>query len=64
MADDEITDATTAAALKAKRSFKKFSYRGIELDSLLDLSNEQVRSPSISTLGLGLLLRKGGKRVG
>jgi small subunit ribosomal protein S15e len=42
MADSEITDANTAAALKAKRSFRKFSYRGIELDALLDLSNEQV----------------------
>ncbi|KAL7415853.1 40S ribosomal protein S15 [Mrakia frigida] len=31
----------SAAAIKAKRSFRKFSYRGIELDQLLDLSNEQ-----------------------
>merc|ERR1712166_949169 len=40
MADQEY-DPEAAAALKAKRSFRKFSYRGIELDALLDLSNEQ-----------------------
>eukprot|EP00906_Rhabdomonas_costata_P028985 RCo040946 len=30
------------AELKKKRTFKKFTYRGIELEALLDLSNEQV----------------------
>ncbi|KAK0554740.1 ribosomal protein S15 [Tilletia horrida] len=34
-------DADEAAQLKAKRSFRKFTYRGIELDKLLDLSNEE-----------------------
>ena len=28
-------------ALKKKRTFKKFSYRGVELDKLLDLSIEE-----------------------
>jgi small subunit ribosomal protein S15e len=52
MADNDVTDAATAAAMKARRSFKKFSYRGVELDQLLDLSNEQVRlsPPSMTSL--------------
>ncbi|PWN51872.1 putative 40S ribosomal protein S15 [Violaceomyces palustris] len=33
-------DANAAAELKRKRTFKKFSYRGVELDQLLDMSNE------------------------
>eukprot|EP00996_Jenningsia_fusiforme_P006329 NODE_7633_length_457_cov_346.321078_g7182_i0.p2 GENE.NODE_7633_length_457_cov_346.321078_g7182_i0~~NODE_7633_length_457_cov_346.321078_g7182_i0.p2 ORF type:complete len:152 (+),score=46.32 NODE_7633_length_457_cov_346.321078_g7182_i0:2-457(+) len=28
--------------LKKKRQFKKFTYRGLELEALLDLSNEQL----------------------
>ncbi len=40
--DSEITDPTLAAELKKKRTFRTFSYRGIELDKLLDLSNEDV----------------------
>lgn len=43
-ADSEITDPTLAAELKKKRTFRTFSYRGIELDKLLDLSNEEVRA--------------------
>jgi small subunit ribosomal protein S15e len=27
--------------LKRKRTFRKYQYRGIELDKLLDLSNQQ-----------------------
>ncbi|KAK0560588.1 ribosomal protein S15, partial [Tilletia horrida] len=41
MADAFEYDADEAAQLKARRSFKKFTYRGIELDKLLDLSNEE-----------------------
>jgi small subunit ribosomal protein S15e len=37
------TDWVATTALKAKRSFKKFTYRGIDLDQLLDLSSEQLR---------------------
>lgn len=33
-------DAAAAAELKRKRTFRKFSYRGVDLDDLLDLSNE------------------------
>nr|POF26285.1 40s ribosomal protein s15 [Quercus suber] len=42
MADDEY-NAEEAAELKKKRAFRKFSYRGIDLDELLDLSSEQLR---------------------
>lgn len=37
-----MTDPQTAADLKKKRTFRTFSYRGVELDKLLDLSNEEV----------------------
>ena len=42
-ADHEITDPAVAAELKKRRTFRTFSYRGVELDKLLDLSNEEVR---------------------
>ncbi|QSZ33959.1 hypothetical protein DSL72_005539 [Monilinia vaccinii-corymbosi] len=48
MADEEY-DAQKAAEIKAKRAFRKFSYRGIDLDQfvylykLLDLSSDQLR---------------------
>lgn len=42
-ADSSVTDPQTAADLKKKRTFRTFSYRGVELDKLLDLSNEEVR---------------------
>merc|ERR1712187_290388 len=32
-----------AAELKKRRQFRKFTYRGIDLDQLLDLSSEQLR---------------------
>lgn len=38
----DATDPHLAAELKKKRIFRTFSYRGIELDKLLDLSNEEV----------------------
>lgn len=38
-ADDE---EAAALELKKKRTFRKFSYRGIDLDNLLDLSPEQL----------------------
>jgi len=41
MADEY--NAEEAAELKRKRAFRKFSYRGIDLDQLLDLSQEQLR---------------------
>merc|ERR1739849_45920 len=36
------TSAMSAAAAARKRTFKKFSFRGIDLENLLDLSNEQL----------------------
>ncbi|QRW17193.1 ribosomal protein S19 [Rhizoctonia solani] len=40
MSDNEVTDPQLAADLKKRRSFRTFSYRGVELEKLLDLSNE------------------------
>merc|ERR1711872_602455 len=37
MADDE----QKAAELKKRRTFRKFTYRGVDLDQLLDMSNEK-----------------------
>merc|ERR1711941_225168 len=42
MADADY-DPEQAAALKAKRAFRKFSYRGVDLDQLLDLGSEELR---------------------
>ncbi|KAJ5232555.1 hypothetical protein N7468_005511 [Penicillium chermesinum] len=42
MADTEY-NAEEAAEIKKRRQFRKFSYRGIDLDQLLDLSSEQLR---------------------
>lgn len=39
----EVTDPQVAADLKKRRTFRTFSYRGVELEKLLDLSNEEVR---------------------
>ncbi|CAA7267426.1 unnamed protein product [Cyclocybe aegerita] len=36
----DVTDPAVAAELKKKRTFRTFSYRGVELDKLLDMSNE------------------------
>eukprot|EP01038_Epipyxis_sp_PR26KG_P008741 gene8741-11812_t len=38
---DEI-DAEAVAALRKKRQFKKFTYRGLELEKLLDLSHDEL----------------------
>mmetsp|Transcript_29486 Transcript_29486/g.26064 ORF Transcript_29486/g.26064 Transcript_29486/m.26064 type:complete len:152 (-) Transcript_29486:148-603(-) len=35
-------DVEAIAALRKKRQFKKFMFRGIELDKLLDLSHEEL----------------------
>jgi len=39
-ADADVTDPAVAAELKKKRTFRTFSYRGIELEKLLDMSND------------------------
>src|SRR5262245_46923418 len=38
----EQTEEEKAAALKKKRTFKKFQYRGIELEPLLDLTVDEL----------------------
>ncbi|VDD89662.1 unnamed protein product [Enterobius vermicularis] len=35
-------DETALAELKKKRTFRKFSYRGVDLDQLLDMSRDQL----------------------
>ncbi|VDM95251.1 unnamed protein product [Thelazia callipaeda] len=35
-------DEVAAAELKKKRTFKKFTYRGVDLDQLLDMSRDQL----------------------
>jgi len=43
MADEEKQiDETELADLKKKRTFRKFSYRGVDLDQLLDMSKEEL----------------------
>merc|ERR1712184_194082 len=37
-----MTDAEAQAELKKKRTFRKFTYRGVDLDQLLDMNNEQL----------------------
>jgi len=49
MADAEA-EAIHAAELKKKRQFRKYSYRGVDLEDLLDKSSEEV--PSQFILGL------------
>ena len=48
MADD--AEAIHAAELKKKRQFRKYSYRGIDLEDLLDKSSEEVLPPPSSPL--------------
>merc|ERR1712203_5916 len=35
-------DAEAQAELRKKRTFRKFTYRGVDLDQLLDMNNEQL----------------------
>ena len=35
-------DAEKVAELRKKRTFRKFTFRGIELDALLDLTNDEL----------------------
>ena len=47
---DQYTTGEEAAAKKASRSFKKYQYRGVELDQLLDLSNEKFIDVSVLSI--------------
>ena len=41
MADQQF-DAQDSQEIKKKRTFKKFTFRGVDLEQLLELSNDQV----------------------
>ena len=41
MAEEDV-DVEAIAALRKKRQFKKFTYRGLEVERLLDLSQEEL----------------------
>lgn len=49
MADEALTNEQVAE-MRKKRTFRKFTFRGIDLDKLLDLSMEvnDTRSPPLS----------------
>merc|ERR1712156_427450 len=40
--NNRMSDEQAAAELKKKRTFRKFTYRGVDLDQLLDMNNEQL----------------------
>ena len=40
--ETEPQDAEAIAALRKKRQFKKFTFRGLELDKLVELSHEEL----------------------
>jgi len=42
MADTDEIDVEAVAALRKKRQFRKFTFRGLELERLLDLSHEEL----------------------
>jgi small subunit ribosomal protein S15e len=45
MADEAEQEAIHAAELKKKRQFRKYAYRGVDLEDLLDKSSEEVPLP-------------------
>lgn len=40
MADDQPLTGEQVAEMRKKRTFRKFTFRGVDLDKLLDLSME------------------------
>merc|ERR1711920_325625 len=63
MADDE----ERAAELKKKRTFRKFTFRGIDLDAMLDLTHDQLmdvlHARARRCFNRGLLLRRPVKQL-
>jgi len=56
-ADEENIDNLSEdqlAELKKKRTFRKFAYRGVDLDQLLDLTSEQVPNSDVKVWVRGL----------
>ena len=39
---EDMADDANAVDLKKKRTFRKFTYRGVDLDQLLDVNSEQL----------------------
>ena len=37
-----MADDAAAAELRKRRTFRKFTYRGVDLDQLLDMNNDQL----------------------
>ena len=60
-------DEEAAQALKKKRTFRKFSFRGIDLDALLDLTTEGlmdiVHARARRRFSRGLLLKRNVKQL-
>jgi small subunit ribosomal protein S15e len=42
VSEKKMGDDAAAAEMKRKRTFRKFTYRGVDLDQLLDLTHEQL----------------------
>eukprot|EP00494_Astrolonche_serrata_P026439 UN26701 len=42
MADVDVDTEVAAGAQPKKRTFRKFSYRGVDLDALLDMSTDDL----------------------
>merc|ERR1711935_397999 len=40
--NNRMVDEAAAVELKKKRTFRKFTYRGVDLDQLLDMNNERL----------------------
>ena len=40
--EDIMADDANAVDMKKKRTFRKFTYRGVDLDQLLDMNHEQL----------------------
>ena len=38
----DVLDVEAVAALRKKRQFKKFQFRGLEIEQILDLSHEEL----------------------
>jgi small subunit ribosomal protein S15e len=64
MTQADFTTGEEAAAKKASRSFKKYTYRGVELDQLLDLNNESFIEVSAVRTWLGVAGCAGCARLG
>ena len=42
ISEEKMADDAQLAEMKKKRTFRKFTYRGVDLDQLLDMNHEQL----------------------